>query len=304
MPQPAATALRFAFLVTPDHDCTPGRMRFGVGHPAEHRTPPTAARKQPPDKHFDRPPSQRNAPARQPGTRRLAHPSSIAANSPPNWQGGLTERDPLRRRGSRSRTSAAVKSFTGPPGRSVPRGGRKHRWGTFAGVSPEIHGQPRVSGRLRRTHIRCVRRRARDTTGGARVDMDLVVDLLIAYAVGDQARTGLQVGELSGRALDTVAGLVGDVVVAELGDDPAIDRLIQEARSGAAPSEATRTAARAVLETTARTDLSFRNALARAVAGRRGNLLGRSTTLSAGPPPPPWGRSSAAQPDRDQSWTG
>ncbi|WP_228828852.1 CHAT domain-containing protein [Nocardia cyriacigeorgica] len=134
--------------------------------------------------------------------------------------------------------------------------------------------------------------------------MDLVVDLLIAYAVGEQARAGLQVGELSGRALDTVAGLVGDVVVAELGDDPAIDRLIQEARSGAAPSEATRTAARAVLETTARTDLSFRNALARAVAGRRGNLLGRSTTLSAGPPPPPWGRSSAAQPDRDQSWTG
>ncbi len=116
------------------------------------------------------------------------------------------------------------------------------------------------------------------------MDMDLVVDLLIAYAVGEQARAGLQVGELSGRALDTVAGLVGDVVVAELGDDPAIDRLIQAARSGAAPSEATRTAARAVLETTARTDLSFRNALARAVAGRRGNPL-RSDTLSAGPPP-------------------
>lgn len=91
------------------------------------------------------------------------------------------------------------------------------------------------------------------------MDMEAVLDLLIAYAVGPEKRAGTQVGELSGRALETVANLVGDVVVAELGDDPTIGLLIREARSGTAPSEATRTAARAVLGTAARTDLSFRN---------------------------------------------
>ncbi|WP_280464464.1 hypothetical protein [Nocardia cyriacigeorgica] len=124
------------------------------------------------------------------------------------------------------------------------------------------------------------------------MDMDLVVDLLIAYAVGDQARAGLQVGELSGRALDTVAGLVGDVVVAELGNDPAIDRLVREARSGAAPSRAARDAAREVLDAAARADPSFRKTLAFAVAGLRRNVNRDAGTASAG------------QPDQHHAWTG
>ncbi|BDU07241.1 CHAT domain-containing protein [Nocardia cyriacigeorgica] len=124
------------------------------------------------------------------------------------------------------------------------------------------------------------------------MDLDLVVDLLIAYAVGERARAGLQVGELTGRALDAVATKVGDVVVAEFGKDVAIDRLIREARSGGVPSAATRIAARAALDAAVRTDPSFRKALAFAVAGLPGNLIRDARTASAG------------QPDQDQSWTG
>ncbi|WP_249358530.1 CHAT domain-containing protein [Nocardia cyriacigeorgica] len=123
--------------------------------------------------------------------------------------------------------------------------------------------------------------------------MEAVLDLLIAYAVGPEKRAGIQVGEWSGRALETVSNLVGEVVVAELGDDPAIDRLIREARSGGEPAEATRRAAREVLEETARADQSFRLALGLAVAGLPRNLIrdGRATA-------------TAPRPDEGDTWPG
>ncbi|MFE3443115.1 CHAT domain-containing protein [Nocardia sp. NPDC059180] len=95
--------------------------------------------------------------------------------------------------------------------------------------------------------------------------MDLVVDLLIAHAVGWQARVGLRVGEFTGWALDTASDKVSSIVTARLGTDPAIDQLIWETRSSGKPSEATRVAARQVLESTARADPEFRDALTRAV---------------------------------------
>ncbi|NEW42027.1 CHAT domain-containing protein [Nocardia cyriacigeorgica] len=123
------------------------------------------------------------------------------------------------------------------------------------------------------------------------MDMDLVVALLIAYAVGWQQRTRLRAGELTGWALDTAAVEVGNVVMAKLGSDTEIDRLVWESRSGGEPSEATRIAARAVLEATARIDPSFRNALARAVAGQSGSGARSSAT------------GSAAQPGQGYRWT-
>ncbi|WP_280468317.1 CHAT domain-containing protein [Nocardia cyriacigeorgica] len=122
--------------------------------------------------------------------------------------------------------------------------------------------------------------------------MDVVVDLLIAHAIGWQARARLRVGELSGWTLDTVSTLVANVVDSRLGRDPAIDRLLWETRSSGSPSETTRAAARQVLESVARQDPAFRAALARAVAGQS-ELWPRSSEPDAAARPDPEPQSPA-----------
>ncbi|MBF6454217.1 CHAT domain-containing protein [Nocardia cyriacigeorgica] len=134
------------------------------------------------------------------------------------------------------------------------------------------------------------------------MDFDLVVDLLIAYAVGRRARSKLQVGALSGRALDTASTLVGELVMTDLGSNAAIDQLMRETRSGAEPSEATRIAAREVLQATARMHRPFRNALVRAISGHPGSYYDAAPPTNTQPPqgggyqgsaprpaPPPYG---------------
>ncbi|QLY28180.1 hypothetical protein H0264_22600 [Nocardia huaxiensis] len=76
--------------------------------------------------------------------------------------------------------------------------------------------------------------------------MEFVIGLLVAWAVPHANRARKKIGPLTGAALDVAIDRVGGIVDRELGRDPAIVRLIAEARAGTVTPQARASARRAL----------------------------------------------------------
>ncbi|MGW4356305.1 hypothetical protein ACWELJ_29885 [Nocardia sp. NPDC004582] len=96
--------------------------------------------------------------------------------------------------------------------------------------------------------------------------MEVVVGLVIAWAIGKARRVGQRIDGLTDEALDRAVDRVWTVVSQALGDDPAVERLVREARDTGTASAEARHQAQVALEAAARRDPSFATALRTAIA--------------------------------------
>ncbi|MGW5924219.1 hypothetical protein ACWFPY_34945 [Nocardia fluminea] len=103
--------------------------------------------------------------------------------------------------------------------------------------------------------------------------VEIAVAMLIAWAVGKANRVGKPINGLTDEALELAVNRVRNVVVAKLGGDPAVQRLLNEARAtNGAVSSATQAAAEQSVSVAVAGDSGFGAELAR---------------LTAPPTPPP-----------------
>lgn len=87
--------------------------------------------------------------------------------------------------------------------------------------------------------------------------VEMVVGFLVAWAVGKARRVGKQVNGLTDQTLEVVVDQVWMVVAAKLGADPAIQRLVTEARETGDASVETRASAAASLQQAVQQDQRF-----------------------------------------------
>ncbi|WP_157187305.1 hypothetical protein [Nocardia vinacea] len=87
--------------------------------------------------------------------------------------------------------------------------------------------------------------------------MEIVVGMVIAWAISKARRVGKHLDGRTDQALDAAADRVWDVVSRKLGMHPAIQRLVDEATETGAASEVTRRQAQHVLEEAASNDPGF-----------------------------------------------
>jgi hypothetical protein len=115
---------------------------------------------------------------------------------------------------------------------------------------------------------------------------DAVVAFLVAWAAGKARRVGKRINGLTDQALDTAVDRVWQVVMAKLGSDPTIQRLMAEARETGDASSETRAAAAATLQRTAQQDQRFaadlRDALPADAHASSGPGSGDSWTIGTG----------------------
>ena len=90
-----------------------------------------------------------------------------------------------------------------------------------------------------------------------RMGMEVVVGFLIAWAAGRARRVGRRINGLTDQALDHAVDQVWLVIAAKLGADPAIQRLVTEARETGDASVEIRADAARVLQQTADGDPEF-----------------------------------------------